>query len=194
MLNCLSLSLSLSLSLLIAHSALSFHPIPVISLLIPTSFCCTLSPQVFQNFLCHTLLTLPVVSGFFDCFPSFLLCFYLFHSALHSSIFLLFLIFPLLHWHTHFSDSISLRVFFFFFSLQHSVSILHSSLPSILSSNFADVFPAFTLSLFLLHSSLTMSHYLASSVQRTKTFNNHLKHLHILILFKYQFTVSEGRK
>jgi hypothetical protein len=51
-----------------------------------------------------------------------------------------------------------LRVFplsvFFFFSLQHSVSILHSSLPPILSSIFAAVFPAFTLSLFLFHCSL----------------------------------------
>jgi hypothetical protein len=83
------------LSFLIAHSApcfLSFRLIPVSSLLNPTSksrhhfsFFCTLSPQVFQNFLCHTPLILPVVSGFFDSLPSFLLCV----SALHSSIFLL---------------------------------------------------------------------------------------------------------
>jgi hypothetical protein len=60
------------LSLLIAHSApsfLSFPPILTFSLLVPTSksrhhfsFSCTLSPQV-----------LPVVLGFFDSFPSFLL-------------------------------------------------------------------------------------------------------------------------
>jgi hypothetical protein len=43
---------------------------------------------------------------------------------------------------------------FFFFSLQHSISIRHSSLPSILSSNFPALFSAFTLSL-LLHCSLT---------------------------------------
>jgi hypothetical protein len=41
-----------------------------------------------------------------------------------------------------------------FFSLQHSVSILHFSLSLIFSSNFAALFPAFTLSLFLLQSSL----------------------------------------
>jgi hypothetical protein len=71
------------LSLFIAHSApsfLSFHPTPVFSFLVPTSksrhhfsFFCTLSPQVLWNFLCHTPLILPVVSGFFDSFPSFLL-------------------------------------------------------------------------------------------------------------------------
>jgi hypothetical protein len=103
MLNCLAV--------LIAHSApsfISFHPISVFSLLVPTSesrhyfsFSCTLLLQVLRNFLCHTPLILPVVSGFFDSVPSFLL-------VLHSSIFLLPLIFPLLHWHTRFSDSISL--------------------------------------------------------------------------------------
>jgi hypothetical protein len=70
-------------SLLTAHSApsfLSFRPIPVFSLLVPTtksrddlSFFCTLFPQVLRNFLCHTPLILPVVSGFFNSFPSFLL-------------------------------------------------------------------------------------------------------------------------
>jgi hypothetical protein len=89
-------------------------------------------------------------------FPFFLtsLCLYPFHSAIYPPIFLLLLIFPLLHWHTRFFDSISLSPSSpcFFLSLQHSISILHSSLPSILCSNF----PAFTLSLFLLHSSLTM--------------------------------------
>jgi hypothetical protein len=72
-----------SLSVLIASSApsfLSFHPIPVFSLLVPTSkschhfsFSCTLSPQVLRNFLCHTPFIIPVGSGFFNSFPSFLL-------------------------------------------------------------------------------------------------------------------------
>jgi hypothetical protein len=71
------------LSLPIAHSPLFFlssHPIPVFCLLIPTSesphhfsFSCTLSPQVLQNFLCHTPLILPVVPRFSDSFPSLLL-------------------------------------------------------------------------------------------------------------------------
>jgi hypothetical protein len=72
-----------SSSFLIAHyapSLLNFHPIRVFSLLVPTSksydhfsFFCPLSPQVFRNFLCHTSLILPLVSGCFDSFPSFLL-------------------------------------------------------------------------------------------------------------------------
>jgi hypothetical protein len=67
----------------IAHSApsfLFFCPIPIFSLLVPTSischhfsFFCTLSSQVLRNFLCHTPLILPVVSGFFDFLLSFLL-------------------------------------------------------------------------------------------------------------------------
>jgi hypothetical protein len=92
-----SLSLSLSLSpfatsippalnylfLLIVHSApsfLSFHPIPFFSILVHTSksrhhfsFSFTVSPQVLRNYLCHTLLILPVVSAFFDSLSSFLL-------------------------------------------------------------------------------------------------------------------------
>jgi hypothetical protein len=66
----------LSIFLLIAHSApsfLSFHPVPVFSLLVHFAFSCTFSPQVLRNFLCHTPLTLPVVSGFFNSFSSFLL-------------------------------------------------------------------------------------------------------------------------
>jgi hypothetical protein len=72
-LNCLSFLISPS-----TPSFLSFHPIPVFSLLVPTfksrhhfSFSCTLSPQELRNFLCHTSHT--VVSGFFDSFFSFLL-------------------------------------------------------------------------------------------------------------------------
>jgi hypothetical protein len=93
--------------------------IPIFSLLVPTS-------SLFFLFLRHTPLILPVVSRFF---PFFLACLCLcpFHSALHSSIFLLLLIFLLFHWHTRFSDSISLSpssLSFFFFSLEHSVNIL----------------------------------------------------------------------
>jgi hypothetical protein len=62
-----------------APSFLSFRPLPVFSLLIPTSksrhhfsLLCTLSPQILRNFLSHTPLILPVVSGFFDSLPSFL--------------------------------------------------------------------------------------------------------------------------
>jgi hypothetical protein len=75
-----------------------------------------------------------------------------FNSALHLSIFLLLLIFPFLHWHTRSSGSIPLSPSspLFFLSLHHFVSILHSSFPSILSSNFGVLFSSFTLSLFLL--------------------------------------------
>jgi hypothetical protein len=81
------------------------------------SFFCTLSPQVLQNFLCHTPLILPVVSGFFDYFPSFLLfCIFIPSTQLHSCIFLLIVIFSLLHWHTRFSDiSLSPSSPYFFF-------------------------------------------------------------------------------
>jgi hypothetical protein len=71
------------LSFLIAHPApsfLSFHQIPVFSLLVPTSksshhfsFSYILSPQLLRHFLCHTPLIVPVIFGFFNSFPSFLL-------------------------------------------------------------------------------------------------------------------------
>jgi hypothetical protein len=171
------------LAVLIAHSApsfISFHPI---------------SPSFF--FLLHSLssgtsefplsyTSHPVVSGFLDSVPSFLL-------VLHSSIFLLLLIFPLLHWHTRFSDSISLSPSSpcFFFSLQHSVTILHSSLPSILSSNFATLFPAFTLILFLLHSSLTstpstpstpLKYFSCTFSTSSRSFHSQISALYINIL------------
>jgi hypothetical protein len=118
-------------SLFIAHSApsfLSFHPIPVFSLLVHTSkyrhhfsFSCTLSLSMYSgiSFVIHLSYTL---SSLFLAW----LCLCPFHSALHSSIFLLLSIFPLLHWHTRSSGSISLSLLllFFFFSLQHSVSTL----------------------------------------------------------------------
>jgi hypothetical protein len=76
----------------------SFHPIPVFSFLVPTSksrhhfsFFCTFSPQVLRNLLCHTSLILPVVSGFFDSFPSFLsVCIFVLFTQLyiHPSSFL----------------------------------------------------------------------------------------------------------
>jgi hypothetical protein len=165
-----------SLSLFIAHSApsfLSFHPIPVFSLLIPTSksrhhfsFFCTLSPQVFQNFLCHTPLILPVVSGFFDSFPSSLLIWSL--SLSHSSSFI----------HLPFALNLStsslaypflslllLRVFFFH-SFQHSVSILHSSLPSILSplKYFSCISSTSSCSF---HPQITAPHYFSIDVERS---------------------------
>jgi hypothetical protein len=152
---------SLSLTLFIAHptsSFLSFYPAPVFSLLVPTSrshynfsFFCILSPQILRNFLCHPSLILLVVSGFFDSFPSFLLvCVFVPFSQLYippssfcSRSF---------HFFTGIPVSLVvflLRVLCLFF--QYSVTILHSSLPSILSSNLAALFPAFTLSLFFLH-------------------------------------------
>jgi hypothetical protein len=76
-LDCLSLLMALH-----SPSFLSFHPIPVFSLLVPTCesrhhfpFSCTFSPQVLRNFLCHT----PLI------FPDFYLdslIFSSFHSAL----------------------------------------------------------------------------------------------------------------
>jgi hypothetical protein len=124
-------------SFFIAHSApslLSFHSIPVFSLLVPTtksrhhfSFFYTLSFQVLRNFLSCTPLTFPVVSGFFDSFPSFLLV-----CVIVSFTRLLLLIFPLLHWHTGFSNRISLSPSSpYFFILSHSRFHSHSS-PSLL--------------------------------------------------------------
>jgi hypothetical protein len=135
-----------------AHSApsfLSFHPMSVFSLLVPTSesryhfsFSCTLSPQVLRNLLCYTPLMLPVVSGFFDYLPSFLLVcvfvpltqLYIHPSFSRSQPFHFFtgIPVPLV---VFLSLSLSLSLFFsvfFSFSLQHSVSIRHSSFPSIL--------------------------------------------------------------
>jgi hypothetical protein len=136
---------------------LSFHPIPVFSLLVARSksphhfpFSCAFSPQVPTPEFPLSYISLYCIWILWF-FPFFLACLRLcpFHPALHSSIFLLLLIFPLLHWYIRFSDSISISVFFF-------LVLLQSSLPAILYSNFAALFPAFTFSLFLLHSSLTM--------------------------------------
>jgi hypothetical protein len=113
------------LFLLIAHSAPSFlssHSILLFYLRVLTSksrhnlsFFGNLSPQVLRNFLCHTPLILPIVPGFFDSFPSLS-----FSLRSTNNLFLLILIFPLLHWRTLFSDSISFSPspfsFSFFFS------------------------------------------------------------------------------
>jgi hypothetical protein len=71
------------LSLLTAHPAHSFlllHPVPVLSLLVPTSksrhhfpFFRALSPQIHRNILCHAPLILPVVPRFSDSLYSLLL-------------------------------------------------------------------------------------------------------------------------
>jgi hypothetical protein len=126
-----------SLSLFIAHSApsfLSFHPIPVFSLLIPTSksrhhfsFFCTLSPRYSRissvTHLSYFLLYLDsLILSLLPCLSG--LC--PFHIALHSSIFLLLLIFPLLHWHTRFSLSF-FSVFFFF--ILSSIPLVSCTLP-----------------------------------------------------------------
>jgi hypothetical protein len=149
------------LSLLIAHSArsfLSFHPIPVFCLRVSTSesrhhfsLSCTLSPQVLLNFLCHTLLIdtpsciLYLESRFFDSLPYFLLVdvflpftqLYIHSSCFCSQSFHFFTGIPVpLVVGT--SPSLSLS---FFFSFQHSASILYTSLPSILSSTLPLSFP-----------------------------------------------------
>jgi hypothetical protein len=111
------------LFLFIAHAApcfLSFHPILVFYLLVFTSksrhnlsfFLQSFSPGTPEFPLSYTSHT-----GFFDSFPS--LSFSL-SSTNNLFLFLLILIFPLLHWHTLFSDSISFSpsplFFSFFFS------------------------------------------------------------------------------
>jgi hypothetical protein len=135
------------LFLLAAHSSPSVQYLFSLSII---SFFLTLSPRCSGIssviHLSYSLLYLDsLILSLFSCL-----------SALHSSIFLLLLIFPRPHWHIRSSGNICLSFFpiFFYFSLQHSVSIRHSSLPSILS--FAFLFLAFTRSLFLLHSSLIM--------------------------------------
>jgi hypothetical protein len=137
------------------HSAPSFissYPIPVFSFLVSTFFlylALSLSPAAPEFPLSYTS---HVVSTFFLFFLA-CLCLCPFHSALDSSILLLLTNFPLLRIPVPLVVFLSFSAFFFF-SLQHSVSIRHSSLPSIISSNFAALFPAFTFSLFLLHSSI----------------------------------------
>jgi hypothetical protein len=115
-------SFSISLCSFLSHFATSIpHVLNWLCLFISLSAPSFLSSSGISSV---TPLILLCPDSFF--FPFFLacLCLCLFYLALHSSIFLLLLIFPFLHWHIRFSDSI------FFFSLQHSTSILHSSLPS----------------------------------------------------------------
>jgi hypothetical protein len=142
-----------------APSLLSFRTIPVLSLLVAASESRhhfppfrALSPQVHRNILCHASLILPVVPRFLLVRISVPLVQLRTHpSAFRSQSF-------------HFLTSIPippavllslLLIAFFFYSLYHSVSIPHSPLSPILSSNFAALFPPFTLSLLLLHCFLT---------------------------------------
>jgi hypothetical protein len=138
------------LSLLKAHSTPSF--LSVFSLLVSTSesrhhfsFSCTFSPMYsgFSSFI------LRVVSEFLDSLPSFLLvCVFVHFTQLYihpsffcSQSFHLFTGIPV-----PLGVFLSLSFFsvFFFFSLQHSLSIRQA------------LFLTFTLILLLLHSSLTM--------------------------------------
>jgi hypothetical protein len=160
------------LSLLFPHFSLSPHGTFCTFFLLLPSNTCFLSSFPHLNLVIIFLsfaLSLPRYSGIFTVIHlsyslfyldslilPLLSCLFVSLSLSLSSAFI-HLPLPLLHWHTRFSGSIPLCPSSpcFFFSLQHSVSVLHSSLPSILSSNFAALFPAFTLSLFLLHSSFT---------------------------------------
>jgi hypothetical protein len=118
---------------LIAHSASSFllfPPIPVFSLLVPTSksrhyfsLSCTVSPQVLRNFLSH-----------------------LSYSPLYLDSLILS---PLSCLSVLLSLSLSSTFIHLPFAINLSTSSLEYLLPSILSSNFAVLFPVFTLSLFL---------------------------------------------
>jgi hypothetical protein len=155
-----------------AHSSfLSFHPVPVLSLLVPTSksrhnfsFFCTLSPQLLRNFLCYTPLIFPVVSGFFDSFPSFLfVCVFVPFTQLyiHPSSF------DPQSFHFFTGIPVSLIVFLalllfrvFFFSFQHSVNILHSSLLSIFLQTLLLSFP------------LSLSSYSSCTVPTSFFFNS----------------------
>jgi hypothetical protein len=116
-----------------------------------------LSPQVLKNFLCHTPFILPVVSGFFDSFPFSLLVFvptaqyYIYPFSFRSPSFHFFTDIPvplvvLL--------SLSLFLLLVLFIFSPAFRQYPALFPSIhfLSPNF----PAFTLGLFLLHSSFTM--------------------------------------
>jgi hypothetical protein len=150
------------LSLLITHSApsfLSFRLIPVSFSLLFLSFALSLPRYSGISPLSYTSHTPSCIWIFFYSLASFLLiCVFVPFTQLHihpSS-------FCSQSFHFFTGISIPLEIFLslllhvLFFSLQHSINIRHSSLQSILSSNFATLFPAFTLSLFLLHFSLTM--------------------------------------
>jgi hypothetical protein len=95
------------------------------------SFFCTLSSPVLRKFLCHTPLNLSYFLLYLDSLIlpllSYLSVSLPFHLALHSYIFLLLLIFPLLHWHIRFSDNISFSspCFFSFLSSITLVSCIH---------------------------------------------------------------------
>jgi hypothetical protein len=98
----------------------SFSPFLALSFPLLPPNTCFLSPRS-NIYVLHSLspdtpefpLSLILPPGFFDSFSSFLLVLGLcpFHSALQPSIFLLLLIFPLLHWHTSSSGTIFFPVF-----------------------------------------------------------------------------------
>jgi hypothetical protein len=148
-------------SFLSPHSTLCtffppFRPIPVFYLLVPTtksrhdlSFFCTLLGYSGISSVIHLSYFLLYLDSLI---LSLLSCLFVSLNLSLTSTFLhllLLSILPLLHWHTRFSGNISL-------SPSSPCCILYSFLPSILSSNFAAVFPTFIFTLFFLHSSLTM--------------------------------------
>jgi hypothetical protein len=121
-------------------SLLIFHPIPSFSL-VPTSesrhhfsFSCTLSPQIL---FCHIPLRLPVVPGFFDSFPCFLfVCEFVPFTQLNIP-----------------PSSFCSQSFRFFTGIPAPLLVFLSLLLFVLK--LSALFPAFTLSLFLLQSFLT---------------------------------------
>jgi hypothetical protein len=158
------------LSLLIAHSAPSFLSFCFLSSFPRLTY--TVSPQVLRNFLCHTPFTLPVVSGFFDSLLSFLLiCVFVPFTQLYiHPFFLLLSFFPLLHWHTRSFGRTFLSPSLCSFSFLSSILLLFCTL-RFLSSNFAALFPSFTLSPFLLYFSLNTQPAVSLSIPST-----HLKY------------------
>jgi hypothetical protein len=108
------------------------HPIPVVSLLFPTfdsrhhfSLSCIISPQVLRNLLSYTIIDSLILS-LLSCLSvslSFSLSSTFLHLPFALNLSASSLAYPFL-------SLLLLRVFFFF-SLQHSVSILHSSLQTL---------------------------------------------------------------
>jgi hypothetical protein len=141
----------LSLSLLTSHSApsfLSFHISPIIFLLHSLSLRYSGISSVIH--LSYSLLYLDSLILLLLSCLSVSLSFSLSSTSIHPPFALNLFTFSLTY-----LFSLSFFSFFFFFCLHHSISILHSSFPS-LTPNFAALFPTFSLSLFLLYPSLPM--------------------------------------